>query len=65
MPKGGVTAGYHKNEEELFIAAAILDLKQGLTTYVYKEHILNELKQIFKDLEITRNDFYWEVTRKK
>lgn len=56
---------HEKNAEELFISQAIMDLKQGLTTYVYKEHILEELKKIFSDLDIRRNDFYWTVKNKE
>ena len=52
---------YEKSTEEMFISQAIMDLKHGLTTYVYKEHILNKLKQKFNDLDIRRNDFYWSV----
>ena len=51
--------------EERFITDAILDLEHGKTTYVYKEHILDKLKEIFKDLDIRKKDFYWIVTRKK
>lgn len=51
--------------EERFITDAILDLEHGDTTYVYKEHILDKLKEIFKDLDITRNDFYWKVKNKE
>ena len=54
-----------KNAEELFIAEAINDLKKGLTTYVYKEHILNELKKVFNNLDIRRNEFYWTVRNKE
>lgn len=51
--------------EERFITDAILDLEHGDTTYVYKEHILDELKKIFKDLDIAKNDFYWRVRNKE
>ena len=51
--------------EERFITDAILDLERGQTTYVYKEHILNQLKEIFKDLDIRRNEFYWKVRNKE
>lgn len=56
---------YHTDEEELFISSAIVDLKQGLTTYVYKERILDRLKEVFKDLEIRKDEFYWAVRRRK
>lgn len=52
---------HEKNANELFLSQAVMDLKQGLTTYVYKNYILDELKNIFSDLDITRNDFYWTV----
>lgn len=55
---------YKTDLEEEFLTDAILDLKHGNTTYVYKEYILNKLKEIFNDLEITREDFYWEVKNK-
>lgn len=51
--------------EERFITDAILDLERGQTTYVYKEHILDRLKEIFKNLDIKRNDFYWAVRNKE
>lgn len=65
MTKKFTKVAHHKNEEELFISAAILDLQHGKTTYVYKEHILDKLKEIFKDLDIRRNDFYWKVRNKE
>ena len=58
-------AGFCKDSTELFLQDAIVDLRQGKITYVYKEHILNELKKIFKDLDIRRNDFYWTVRNKE
>ena len=54
---------YDRDTEEMFLSQATMDLKQGLTTYVYKEHYLEKLKEIFKDLEIRRNSFYWAVRR--
>ena len=54
---------YERDTEEMFLSQATMDLKQGLTTYVYKEHYLEKLKEIFKDLEIRRNSFYWSVRR--
>ena len=56
---------YEKNPEELFLSQATMDLRKGLTTYVYKEHFLDKLKEIFKDLDIRRNDFYWTVRNKE
>ncbi len=58
-------APYDTNPEERFLSDATLDLRQGLITYVYKESILDELKQIFSDLDIRRNDFYWTVRNKE
>ena len=58
------TTAFHKNEEDLFISDAITDLKRGETTYVYREKQLDKLKEIFKDLDIRRNDFYWTVRNK-
>ena len=52
---------YEKKTEEMFLSDAILDLRHGETIYVYKQFILDELKKIFKDLDITRDDFYWIV----
>ena len=52
---------HEKDGDKLFLLDAIQDLKHGLTTYVYKEHILDKLKQIFNNLDIRRNDFYWTV----
>ena len=56
---------YGRNSEERFLADAITDLRQGNTTYVYKEYILDKLKGIFNDLDIRRNDFYWSVRNKE
>lgn len=52
---------HDRDTEERFLLDAIIDLKQGLTTYIYKEHILDKLKEKFNDLDIRRNDFYWTV----
>lgn len=49
---------YRVDLSDEFLSDAILDLRKGKTTYVYKEHILNGLKEVFNDLEITRKDFY-------
>lgn len=62
MPTG---CEYNSDLEEKFISDAIIDLKQGLTTYVYKERVLNKLKQAFNDLEIRKNEFYWSVRCKE
>ena len=56
---------YEKNTEEMFLSDAILDLRHGETTYVYKQCILDELKKVFKDLEIKKFDFYWRVRNKE
>jgi hypothetical protein len=55
----------HFEPDERFLTDAILDLQRGLTTYVYTEYILDKLKQIFSDLEIRRNEFYWTVSNKE
>ena len=55
----------HFEPDERFLSDTILDLQRGLITYVYKEHILNKLKEIFKDLDIRRNEFYWTVRNKE
>ena len=65
MPKRVARDNYKKDLSEEFLSAAILDLQHGLTTYVYKEHILDKLKEIFKDLDIRRNEFYWTVRNKE
>lgn len=52
---------HEKGGDELFLSHATTDLKKGLTTYVYKEQILNKLKDVFNDLDIKRKDFYWAV----
>lgn len=49
------------NPEEKFLADAILDLKHGSTTYVYKQCILDKLIKQFNDLEIIKEEFYWVV----
>lgn len=54
-----------KDADELFLSSAITDLRKGLITYVYKDHILEQLKNIFKDLDIRRNEFYWTVRNKE
>lgn len=59
------TIAFHKNSEELFISEAIIDLKHGNTTYVYKECILDKLKDIFEDLTIKKEEFYWSVKNNK
>jgi hypothetical protein len=56
---------YEKSTEERFLSDAILDLRRGLITYVYKDYILDELKKIFNDLDIARNEFYWTVRNKE
>jgi hypothetical protein len=56
---------YDINPEERFLSDATLDLRRGLVTYVYKDYILDELKKIFDDLDIARNDFYWTVRNKE
>ncbi len=61
MPKKQANYDYVPDLEEQFISSAILDLNHGQTTYVYKQKILDKLKQIFNELEITRNEFYWAV----
>lgn len=62
MPTG---CDYNSDLEEKFIIDAIQDLQKGQTTYVYKERVLNKLKEVFKDLDIRRNDFYWSVRNKE
>lgn len=52
---------HEKGGDELFLTHATTDLKKGLTTYVYKKPILEQLKVIFDDLDIKRKDFYWTV----
>lgn len=54
-----------RDAEELFLSHAIMDLKRGHTTYVYRDYILESLKQMFKKLDIKRKDFYWEVRNKE
>ena len=51
--------------EDEFYKDAVLDLKQGKTTYVYRSKILERIKRTFKDLEITKKDFYWAVKSNK
>ena len=55
---------YERNAEELFMSHAVMDLKRGLITYVYRDYILDRLKSMFKDLDIRRNEFYWTVRNK-
>lgn len=54
-----------RDGEKLFLSHATMDLKRGRTAYVYKEYILNKLKERFSDLEIARKDFYWVVKNKE
>jgi hypothetical protein len=61
MIKKVARESYKNDLSDEFLSDAKRDLKQGLTTYVYKEHILNKLKDVFNDLDIKRNDFYWTV----
>lgn len=56
---------YERNPEELFLSQATTDLKKGLTTYVYKEDILEKLKDIFSNLDIRKSEFYWAVRNKE
>ena len=56
---------YEKSADERFLSDAILDLQRGETTYVYKEKQLDKLKEIFKDLDIRKNDFYWTIRNKE
>ena len=65
MPTKVGREDYRTDLEEEFLSDAILDLRRGETTYVYKQKILDKLKQIFNDLDITRNDFYWTVRNKE
>ena len=60
MKKSG-SYDYDIDLEEQFLSSAILDLEHGETTYVYKQKILDKLKEIFIDLEIRWFDFYWRV----
>ena len=50
-----------RNGEEIFMSQAIKDLRQGLSVYVYRDYILSNLMLMFKNLEIKRYGFYWEV----
>lgn len=54
-----------RNSEELFLSQAVKDLKQGLTVYVYRDYILSNLMLMFKNLDVKRYDFYWEVNNKE
>lgn len=50
--------------EDEFYKDAVVDLIHGEVTYVYKRKILERLKKNFKDLEITKKEFYWKVRSK-
>ena len=54
-----------RNSEELFLSQAVKDLKQGLTVYVYRDYILSNLMLMFKNLDVKRYAFYWEVNNKE
>lgn len=65
MPKEKTKDAFHKNVGEQFLTDAINELRKGNTTYIYKEMYLDKLKEIFNDLDITRNEFYWKVRNKE
>ena len=65
MIKKVARENYKNDLSDEFLSDAIRDLQKGLTTYVYKEHILNELKKVFSNLDIKRNEFYWTVRNKE
>lgn len=48
---------------EKFYRDAISDLKKHKRVYVYKEEVLEKIKEKYDDLNIRKWDFYWEVTR--
>lgn len=52
---------YGADLEEQFLASSIADLNRGNIIYVYKNSILEKLKQLFNNLEITKKEFYWRV----
>ena len=60
-----LTEAHERDSVELFLSHAVMDLKCGHTTYVYRDYILESLKQMFNNLDIKRNDFYWEVRNKE
>ena len=60
-----LTEAHERDAEELFLSHAVMDLKRDYTTYVYRDYILESLKQMFNNLDIKRNDFYWSVRNKE
>lgn len=56
---------YVLDDERNFMNQVMLDMKKGITTYVYNPKIIEKLKEIFDDLEVERVEFYWIVKSKK
>lgn len=59
------TEAHERDAEELFMSHAVMDLKRGEIIYVYRDYILENLKQMFNNLDIRRNEFYWTVRNKE
>ena len=53
--------GYIWDAESNCLSDAISELRQGRTAYIYNPRILDKLKQKFKDLNVTKREFYWSV----
>lgn len=51
------------DEEERHYNDVVLQIKQGVKKiYVYNKNIIDKVQEEFKNLEIIKKDFYWEIT---
>ena len=57
---------YDIDNEELVYNDVVRQMTKdrNAIAYVYNENIVNRLKENIPNLNITRKDFYWEITRK-
>ena len=50
------------NEEERHYRDVVLQIRQGIhKIYVYNKKIIDRIEKQFKNIEIKKKDFYWEV----
>ena len=56
---------FELNTEQKYMRDVFLSLRAGEEFYIYNAEVLEELKEIFDDLEVTKGDFYWIVKSKK
>ena len=51
------------NEEERHYRDVVLQIKQGRKKiYVLNRKVIDKVQSMFENLEITKKDFYWEIT---